>query len=165
MFRTRTPAAASAIFGAAALATAAAIVTLAGIAAARPPRASPAAGGRAQIRLMHTGLGNVLVDGRGFTVYAFSRDGKGKDRCATTSGCTQTWPVTRTQGSPRAGHGVRSALLGTIRLRGGITQVTYGGHPLYGYSGDSSRGQTDYVGASQFGGVWRAVKASGRAVG
>ncbi len=122
-----------------------------------------AAGSRVQVR--PTGIGDVLVNGSGFTLYVFSRDGRNRDRCMSISGCRGAWPLDRTHGRPVAGRGARRSLLGTIKLAGGVTQVTYSGHPLYTYSGDSSPGQTGYVGAFQFGGTWRAIRASGRLAG
>jgi predicted lipoprotein with Yx(FWY)xxD motif len=125
--------------------------------------AAATAGAKVQVR--HTSLGNVLVNGRGFTLYAFSRDGRNHDRCMSISGCHGVWPLDRTHGRPVAGRGVHRSMLGTIHLAGVVTQVTYAGHPLYTYSGDSSAGQTYYVGASQFGGTWRAIRASGHLAG
>src|SRR5437588_6484087 len=61
------------------------------------------------------------------------------------------------RGRPNAGPGVKRSMLGTIKVKG-KSQVTYGGHPLYEYSGDTSPGSTSYVGVSQFGAKWRAVK-------
>jgi predicted lipoprotein with Yx(FWY)xxD motif len=163
MFRNRTALAASAILGTA-FAASPAVASSASVGAGPAP-ARAAAAGPAKLQLRRTSLGQVLVDGRGFTVYAFSRDGKRKDRCVMTHGCTGVWPVIRTHGTPRAGRGVKRSLLGTIRISGGVTQVTYAGHPLYHYSGDVSPGSTDYVGVSQFRGVWRALKPSGGLAG
>lgn len=147
--------------------SAAALSGVAASASARTARvakgASAAAGAKVQVR--HTSLGDVLVNGRGFTLYAFSRDGRNHDRCMSISGCPGVWPLDRTHGRPAAGRGVHRSMLGTIRLAGGVTQVTYAGHPLYAYSGDSSAGQSDYVGVSQFGGTWRAIRASGHMAG
>jgi predicted lipoprotein with Yx(FWY)xxD motif len=123
-----------------------------------------AAGAPAKVSLRKTGLGMILVNGRGHTLYAFSKDGKNKDRCITTSGCTSTWPVTTSTGKPTAGPGVKSSKLSTIKLSNGSHQVTYAGRPLYTYIADSSAGQTDYVGARQFGGTWMAVNAAGGTV-
>jgi predicted lipoprotein with Yx(FWY)xxD motif len=148
---------------AAAVASLALVLSLAGTAAASPS-AAPARAKPAKIKLRSTDRGKILVSNNGFTLYAFGKDSKRKDKCVNVSGCTGVWPITTTHGKPQAGRGVRKSLLGTIRVRG-KTQVTYGGHPLYGYSGDVSPGSTDYVGVSQFGGVWRAVKASGKTVG
>jgi predicted lipoprotein with Yx(FWY)xxD motif len=117
----------------------------------------------ARIGLRRTRLGRLLVNSRGFTLYAFSKDPARKDTCVAKRGCTSLWPLVTTHGAPRAGHGVKRSLLGTIKVRG-RAQVTYAGHPLYTYSGDGSRGSTSYVGVRQFGGVWRGLRASGRLV-
>jgi hypothetical protein len=42
--------------------------------------------------------------------------------------------------------------------------VTYAGHPLYLYAGDSGAAETSYVGVKQFGGSWYAINGSGHAV-
>jgi predicted lipoprotein with Yx(FWY)xxD motif len=144
------------------LALAALVIAMAGSAAARPSAAAAGSKG-AKILLRSTSKGMILTNGRGFTVYAFSRDGKNKDACAKVSGCLATWPPITTKGRPQAGKGVKGSMLGTIKL-GGKRQVTYGGHPLYGYVADSSPGSTEYVGVSQFGGSWPALKANGKLV-
>jgi predicted lipoprotein with Yx(FWY)xxD motif len=163
-----------AVLAAASLAALAAIASLAGTAIAhdRPAGrlakvrlATVAAAKPAKIELRRSSLGKILTNGRGFTVYMFSRDARNKDRCVTTSGCKQVWPFASTHGKPTAAGGVKASLLGTIKLPGGVQQVTYAGHPLYMYSGDSGPAQTDYVGARQFGGVWHAVSAAGKPVG
>jgi predicted lipoprotein with Yx(FWY)xxD motif len=126
-------------------------------------RAHTAAAG-ATIKLRKTGRGTLLVNSRGFTLYSFSKDGKRINRCQKISGCTSSWPVVKTRGRPRAGHGVKRSKLGTIKLANGTTQVTYAGHPLYTYSGDSGPGKTSYVGVKAFGGTWYAINASGGTV-
>lgn len=118
----------------------------------------------ARVSLKKTALGMILVNGGGRTLYAFTKDAKNKDRCVTTSGCTSTWPVLTSSGKPKGGPGVTGAKLSTIKLANGSHQVTYAGHPLYTYVGDSGPAQTGYVGVSQFGGRWLAVKASGATV-
>lgn len=119
----------------------------------------------AKVKLVSTGLGRILANSSGFTLYSFSKDGRNKDSCAKVSGCAAVWPELTTSGRPTAGPGVKASLLSTIRLAGGVKQVTYAGHPLYIYSADGGPGQTDYVGRMQFGGTWRALNAAGRAVG
>lgn len=116
------------------------------------------------VTLARTGIGKILVSGRGFTVYAFSSDRRNKDVCVTKRGCTKTWPLVTTKTKPVAGRGSNASLLGTITLAHGVKQVTYSGHPLYRYSFDSSRAATDYVGAHQFGGQWYALNAGGHTV-
>jgi predicted lipoprotein with Yx(FWY)xxD motif len=123
-----------------------------------------ATGNRAKLQLRRTGLGTILVNGRGFTVYVFTRDGRSKDNCVAVSGCPSVWPPVTTSGKAVAGRGVSSRLIGTIALKSGLKQVTYAGHPLYTYVADSGPGQTFYVDVSEFGGRWLAVNATGNRV-
>ena len=118
----------------------------------------------AKLKLGRTSLGKIVENGGGFTVYMFTRDGRGKDNCVKASGCTSVWPPVTTAGRPLAGPGIKRGLLGTIKLPSGARQVTYAGHPLYTYTGDSGPGDTSYVGFPQFGGTWYALSARGRAV-
>lgn len=118
----------------------------------------------AKLRLRHTALGNILVNGEGLTVYAFTRDSRNHDRCATISGCTDIWPLVTTSGRPSLGAGVRRSLVRTIKLAGGARLLTYAGHPLYTYIASSGPGDISYVGVSQFGGRWLALTATGHTV-
>ncbi len=82
------------------------------------------------------GLGEILVDSSGHTLYLFTRDRHDEDSCANVSGCLETWPALTTTHKPVAGAHVRASLLGTIKLHGRVRQVTYAGHPLYTYALD-----------------------------
>jgi predicted lipoprotein with Yx(FWY)xxD motif len=146
------------------LARLAAVLALAGVLAVPIAAASAKTAGGGKLSLRKTSLGKILVNARGRTLYAFTKDAKNRDRCMSTPGCTSTWPVVTTKGKPRAGAGVKGSMLGSITLSDGSHQVTYGGRPLYTYAADSSAGETDYVGASQFGGTWLAVNAAGKTV-
>jgi predicted lipoprotein with Yx(FWY)xxD motif len=106
-------------------------------------------------------FGKILANGRGFTVYAYSRDTPGHEQCQSFPGCTSTWPAVITKGKPVAGTGVRQKLLGTIKLKNGKLQVTYNKHPLYTYTADGAPHQTFYVNMAQAGGRWPAVNAAG----
>jgi predicted lipoprotein with Yx(FWY)xxD motif len=143
------------------------LLLLAAVAAAISATAGQAAAGPAQAKLAlrHTGVGTILVDRRGFTLYAFTRDGRNRDVCMRISGCLGIWPVVTAGSKPLAGPGVRTSLIGTIAIGGGRKQLTYAGHPLYTYVADSAPGQTEYVGVSQFGGRWPALNAAGGEVG
>jgi predicted lipoprotein with Yx(FWY)xxD motif len=140
----------------------AAVALLPAVAAQAVAGTSAPRGAKVQVR--HTALGGILADGRGMTLYVFTRDTRNHDRCVSISGCSGIWPAVKTNGQVSAAGGVRRSLLGTIKLAGGVRQVTYAGHPLYTYSGDSGPGQTDYVGVPQFGGTWYAINAAGRIV-
>jgi predicted lipoprotein with Yx(FWY)xxD motif len=163
MFRSRIPLGAGAALAAATFALAALVTAWTGLAAARTS-ATAARSGPAKIKLRSTDKGMILTNGRGFTVYAYGPDKRNKDMCAKRSGCLSVWPMVTTKGKPQAGPGVNRSKLGTIRVNG-KTQVTYGGHPLYKYSGDFSPGDTSYIGFNLNGGVWKGVTASGKLVG
>jgi len=141
-------------FLAVALASAASASTAASARSSRPA-AHPSSSATVQLR--HTSLGSILVNSSGRTLYEFSRDHAKKNSCAAISGCSSVWRSLKASGRPTAGSGVKASLLS---LTGG-NQVTYAGHPLYTYTGDSGPGKTSYVGAKQFGGTWYAINASG----
>jgi predicted lipoprotein with Yx(FWY)xxD motif len=106
-------------------------------------------------------LGQILVDRQGRTLYLFRKDTNNRSNCA--AGCAKIWPPYVTTGSPKAGTGVNASMLGTAKRSDGSMQVTYGGHPLYTYTADTSAGQTSGNGVNSFGAVWSAVMASGSA--
>jgi predicted lipoprotein with Yx(FWY)xxD motif len=133
-------------------------------AAAPSSGAAVAASHAATVRLEQTSLGEILVDGSGHTLYMFTRDRHDKDSCAKVAGCLETWPALTTTRRPLAGAGVRTSLLGTIKLHGRVRQVTYAGHPLYTYALDFVRRSTFNIGADEYGGAWYAISAAGEAV-
>ena len=128
---------------------------------ARPPAHSSRV---AKIELRRTSLGKILVDSSGNTLYRFTKDPRNKDACQTVAGCFGSWPALSTSARPVAGPGVKASLLSSIKLSDGAKQVTYAGHPLYLYAGSSEAGETAYVGAEQYGGIWYAVNAAGSSV-
>ena len=95
--------------------------------------------GVATVTAASTRLRMVLVDGSGRTLYLFEKDQPDQSACA--GACAAAWPVDNSNGTPKAGSGVKASLLGTIRRGDNTTQVTYNHHPLYYYSGDSGVGQ------------------------
>lgn len=123
------------------------------------PTATAASGVKVQLR--HGSLGRYLVDGRGRTLYLFEKDRGGRSACFGS--CASVWPPLLAGGHVARGAGVSAARLGTVR-RGGGRQVTYGGHPLYFYAGDSRAGQTRGEGLNQFGAKWYVLAASGRKI-
>jgi predicted lipoprotein with Yx(FWY)xxD motif len=106
------------------------------------------------------GLGEVLVDSEGRTLYAFSGDEGGAPTCE--GACAKTWPpLLDENGEPQPSNGTGAARLGTVERADGTTQVTYAGHPLYSFSGDKLPGEAKGDGSSAFGGTWSALKGSG----
>jgi predicted lipoprotein with Yx(FWY)xxD motif len=119
-------------------------------------------GTRALVALRKTGLGSVLVDSRGRTLYLFEKDSNGVSMC--NSACAKFWPRLTSDGSPRAGKGVHQSLLRLTRVRKGVGQVTYAGRPLYTFVGDKRPGQTSGEGLDDFGAEWYAVGPNGHKV-
>lgn len=104
-------------------------------------------------------VGPVLVDSRGFTVYDFHKDKGTTSSCY--GACAEGWPPVTTEGAPTAGAGAMSAKLGTTKRKDGTTQVTYAGHPLYTFAGDSKPGEANGNDVDAFGAEWYALEANG----
>jgi predicted lipoprotein with Yx(FWY)xxD motif len=122
----------------------------------KPPPAPPAA----TVQLGQTALGSILVDSRGRTLYMFTPD------TATTSACyadcAANWPPLLANGDLTAAAGLQASLLGTIQRTDGATQVTYNGHPLYSFGGDTKPGDTNGQGYLS---KWYALSAAGTPIG
>ncbi|HET6447791.1 MAG TPA: hypothetical protein VFG31_01680 [Conexibacter sp.] len=109
-----------------------------------------------------TSLGTILVDSQGKTLYLFQRDSGPTSTC--DGACVQQWPAVTTHGQPQAGSGATASQLGTTKRSDGTTQITYAGHPLYYYAGDSAKGDTNGQGIDAFGAKWYVVAPSGTAI-
>jgi predicted lipoprotein with Yx(FWY)xxD motif len=118
--------------------------------------------GKGSVALASTKLGKILVDGNGRTLYLFEADKGMASRCDGV--CASAWPPLTSSGKPTAGVGVVASKLGTAKRPDGTTGVTYDGHPLYTYSGDSAPGQTAGEGITDFGAAWYALSAAGKTV-
>jgi predicted lipoprotein with Yx(FWY)xxD motif len=113
----------------------------------------------AAIGTRKVGLGTVLVDSSGRTLYLFEKDKGATSNCA--GACTAAWPPVTTSGNPVAQQGVDAAKLGTTKRSDGNLEVTYGGHPLYLYAGDTRPGDTGGQGLDDFGAEWYALGSNG----
>jgi predicted lipoprotein with Yx(FWY)xxD motif len=108
------------------------------------------------------GLGTILVDGQGRTIYLFQRDTGPASTC--TGACLANWPAVSTHGTPTAAGGVTAGKLGVTKRSDGTTQATYAGHPLYYYAGDAAAGETNGQGLNAFGAAWYAMSPAGSAI-
>ncbi len=106
-------------------------------------------------------LGQILVDGKGITVYLFVKDTGQSSTCYTS--CAQVWPPVLTSGPPQAGTGATASLLGTTTRTDGKVEVTYAGHPLYYFVSDKQPGDATGQGVDNFGGLWWVLTPSGAA--
>jgi predicted lipoprotein with Yx(FWY)xxD motif len=113
------------------------------------------------LHIGHTSLGNVLVDGRGMTVYLLTSDKPDKSRCSAQ--CLAYWPPVAAPKSGAKSPGV-SATVGSTTSTSGSAMATAGGWPLYTYVGDKAPGAVTGEGIPSFGGVWYALSPAGKPV-
>lgn len=111
------------------------------------------------LKAVSSPLGTILVDQDGKTLYLFEADSTNKSNCS--GGCLSLWPPIMANGKATAGSGVTAGMVGTAT---GSSQVTYAGHPLYWFSGDTKAGDTNGEGLDDFGGEWYAISPAGTAV-
>lgn len=112
------------------------------------------------IRSGSSAYGTMLFDGRNQAIYLFDKESGRKSRCY--GACAHAWPPVLTRGKPKARGEVRQKLLGVTRRRGGATQVTYAGQPLYYYANEGP-GEVFCHNVSEFGGTWLVLGPDGRA--
>src|SRR3954451_19833052 len=152
--------------GAAAVALSAAAIAACGSggrSTTAPPKPTGPTGSAATFGVANnSGLGKILVNSKGLTLYLFKKDTGTKSTC--TGACATNWPPLRASGKPLAGTGLSTPKVGTTARSDGKRQVTYNGHPLYLFQGDSAPGQTDGEGISAFGAAWFAVSPGGNQV-
>ena len=126
-------------------------------ASAGPPKT--ASGAAATVGVSSVGLGKVLVDSQGRTLYLFTRDSGTMSEC--TGACAVNWPPLMATGKPTIGSGADASLVSTTSRSGAAKQVTYNGHPLYLFKNDKSPGDTNGQALNAFGGNWYALSPAG----
>jgi predicted lipoprotein with Yx(FWY)xxD motif len=129
-------------------------------AASAPPKT--ASGQAATVGISSTGIGQILVNSQGNTLYLFKADQGTKSAC--TGACAGAWPPLLVKGKPTLGQGVNASLVGTATRPEGTTQLTYNGHPLYLFAKDQKAGETNGQGVSAFGAAWFALNSAGNQV-
>jgi predicted lipoprotein with Yx(FWY)xxD motif len=123
--------------------------------------ASPSNGAAAttKIGIANSPLGHIVVDSKGSTLYLFAKD---KGSASTCYGaCASIWPPVTIKGKLAAGRGVPAGNLGMTKRTDGKAEVTYHGHPLYYYGGDTKRGDTNGEALNAFGAEWYVLAPSG----
>jgi predicted lipoprotein with Yx(FWY)xxD motif len=130
-------------------------------AAAAPSSAAASGGGSGSTEITTaTSSGDTfLTDGSGRAVYLWVKDSGGTSACS--GACAGAWPPVTATGTVTAGGSAKSSDLGTITRSDGTKQVTYNGHPLYYFSGDSGAGTATGQGSDGFGAKWWLVGPSG----
>jgi predicted lipoprotein with Yx(FWY)xxD motif len=92
----------------------------------------------------------VLTNAKGFVLYSFAPDTSTTSKC--NGACAKAWPPL----TPSSGSTVKSPFA-TIKRTDGSTQLTYNGHPLYTYIGDTHPGQASGNKVTLNGGLWLDV--------
>ncbi|HTX13328.1 MAG TPA: hypothetical protein VME22_32220 [Solirubrobacteraceae bacterium] len=125
--------------------------------------ASTAAAGSGAVIGTAKAHGHTYLTGKsGHAIYLWVADKGSTSSCS--GACAQAWPPVTTTGTPTAGSGVTASMLGMTKRSDGTEQVTYDGHPLYYFVGDTSASSTAGQGSDGFGAKWWLVAPSGSAI-
>ena len=120
--------------------------------------ATTAAAGGVTVAVKSSKLGRILVDANDHTLYLFERDKGTTSSCY--GACVGGWPPYTTSGVPQAGSGATASFLATTKRTDGTSQVTYKGHPLYYFVGDTKPGDVTGEGVNAFGAKWYVLAPS-----
>lgn len=112
-----------------------------------------------------SGVGQVLVDSNGMTLYYFEKDQKGSGKSNCEGACASAWPPLTASGEAKAMSGVNASMLGTIERPDGTNQVTYAGWPLYTFVEDKKPGEDNGTDIKAFGGSWYPLHSNGQKAG
>jgi predicted lipoprotein with Yx(FWY)xxD motif len=129
---------------------------------AAKPSTSNSSGAASVVSAKTSSLGTFLVYANGRTLYLWDADHGSKSTCS--GACAQAWPPLTTTTTPKASGAVKASLLGTTKRTDGTREVTYAGHPLYTFAGDTQPGQTTGQGSNGFGAPWWVVTPAGKAL-
>lgn len=127
--------------------------------ASSAPAPAPADAATLTLGMGTTGLGSILVDGKGMTLYMFTKDTQGSNASACAGPCLTAWPPLA--GKPTAGKGADDSKLGSFAKPDGSMQATYNGWPLYYWKGDVKAGDTS---GQKVGGVWFVLDKAGNPI-
>jgi predicted lipoprotein with Yx(FWY)xxD motif len=131
-------------------------------AGASAPSSAPASGGASAsgttvITTASSSAGTFLTSGSGRAIYLWAKDSGGMSAC--TGACASAWPPVT--GTATVAGSAKASDLGTITRSDGTKQVTYDGHPLYYFVGDSGPGTASGQGSDNFGAKWWLVSPAG----
>ena len=142
--------------GATAAVVALVALVLLGLAVAGAGAAAPAATATGTgLKTTTIGGTTVLANAKGFTLYSFAPDTPAASKCYGS--CAAYWPPVT--GTTAAGPGLPGKVA-TIKRTDGPAQLTYNGHPLYTYIGDTAPGQARGNNLNLYGGLWHEVRVS-----
>lgn len=125
-----------------------------------PASASASASASAQAGAVTISMtGPTLTGADRKTLYTNTVDTMTKISC--TGECATEWPPVT--GTAKPGAGLEASKFGTATRPDGTKQVTFDGHPLYEFKGDSAAGDKKGEGLKDGGGTWHVATTSGAA--
>lgn len=130
--------------------------------AAASPSAPPGQSPPATFKLADSRYGKIIVDGSGRALYLFDADRSPVSTCY--GACATAWPPFLATRPPTAGPDLNQSLTSTTARIDGSQQVSYNGHPLYYYVGDTGPGQVNCQAAVEYGGGWYVVDGRGNKI-
>jgi predicted lipoprotein with Yx(FWY)xxD motif len=125
-----------------------------------PASTSAPAAATADLKVADSKAGQIVVDGKGMSVYYYTKDVKDSGKSACTGGCLDAWPPVLATADTPAVEGV-TGTVGTIATPDGKKQLTINGMPVYLYAKDLAAGDITGQGV---GGVWYLVAPSGEMI-
>jgi predicted lipoprotein with Yx(FWY)xxD motif len=124
--------------------------------------ASPSADAEVELEVESSGLGEIVVDGEGRTLYLFTRDTQGAGASVCNGDCATAWPpLTVEDADAVVADDDVTAEVGTATRDDGSLQVTLNGWPLYYFQADAAPGDTNGQGVND---VWWVVDPAGEAI-
>jgi predicted lipoprotein with Yx(FWY)xxD motif len=128
--------------------------------AAAASSAPASAAAAAELKAAPSRAGQIVVDGKGMSVYYFTKDTKDSGTSACKDACLTAWPPVTTASDAPAVDGV-TGTVGTIATPDGKKQVTINGMPVYYYAKDQAAGDILGQGVNS---VWYLVAPSGEMI-
>jgi predicted lipoprotein with Yx(FWY)xxD motif len=129
-------------------------------ASSAPASSAPASASAAELKVADSKLGQIVVDGKGMSVYYYTKDTKDSGTSACTGGCLTAWPPVFTTSATPSVEGV-TGTLGTISTPDGKKQVTINGMPIYYFAKDKAAGDITGQDVNK---VWYLVAPSGEMI-
>jgi predicted lipoprotein with Yx(FWY)xxD motif len=134
---------------------------------APPPAATPSASASASastsgadLGVIDSELGEVIVDSKQMTAYIYTKDVKDSGKSTCTGDCLKAWPPIVTESDTPTVEGI-TGTVGTIDIPGGKKQITVNGLPIYTWFKDKKPGD---VTGQDVGGVWYVLGPDGEQI-
>ncbi|KJY42975.1 lipoprotein [Streptomyces sp. NRRL B-1568] len=108
----------------------------------------------------NAGLGKILVDGQGRTLYRFNKDSAWPMKFACNDACLDTWKPAKPVDKSKV-RDIPEKLVSTVTRPDGTEQLAIDCWPVYWFTGDSKAGDVNGQGKQ---GLWFAVDDKGKKI-